>query len=147
MIGKAVKTPSGVIMPISSSAGSLNHRFPSGPETIISAELNIGFVGEYSVIVPVMLIFPTVLSVNQRLPPGPDVMSKTKLSRGSGNSVRTDVESRQRSSRVSNPGRNPALGWVLFAWRVRPADLENARAARIWTDANMNHHLSLLPAP
>src|SRR5207245_6817444 len=125
MIGKAVKTPSGVTMPIWSPAGSLNHRFPSGPATIASTEINIGFVGAYSVIVPVMLIFPTILSVNQRLPPGPDVMLKTKLSRGSGNSVRTDVESRQRSSRASNPGRNLRLAWVLLEWGARPADLEN----------------------
>ncbi len=74
-----VIVPSGAIRPIASALRSVNHRFPSGPDTIPQQRKAPGPLN--SVIVPpgVTLPIAPLKSVNHMFPSGPDVMSSGSL--------------------------------------------------------------------
>ena len=79
--------PVGVIRPILSTLGSVNHRFPSGPAVIPKVLPRVAFVN--SVICPSGVSCPIrVSSVNQRFPSGPAAIpSGDPFGPGRGNSV------------------------------------------------------------
>src|SRR5947207_11213648 len=72
----SVMVPEGVILPILLPVHSVNQRFPSAPEVILTGTLFAVGRG-YSVMVPEGVILPILLasiSVNQRFPSAPEVI-------------------------------------------------------------------------